>query len=248
MAGSMTGMIVVTCEHASNQIPAAWQHLFAGAADPLRSHWGWDLGARELAAELAACFSAPLLAGTVSRLLVDLNRSLDNPDLWSQYSRGLEDGQKQVLVRGFWQPFRGATADAVARAVHTCGACVHLSVHSFTPVWNGLRRETDIGLLYDPARAREEAVVEALRERLCAHLPDLAIRRNDPYEGIADGHTTALRRVFPDAAYAGIELEISQAWVEDASRWARLRQQILAALKEGDWLRAGTHSTHSYGS
>lgn len=226
----MAGMIVVTCEHASHHIPAAWEHLFAGAANMLLSHWGWDPGARELAAELAAAWSAPLYEGHASRLLIDLNRSLENPEIWSQYSRVLDAPQKSALVDGIWQPFRRAAADAVAKAVHARGSCLHISVHSFTPVWNGVRRETDIGLLYDPARRWEEAVVDALRQRLVAHLPELVIRLNDPYEGISDGHTTALRRQYPDAAYAGIEWEVNQAWVADPSRWTALRHRILAAI------------------
>ena len=69
--------LVVTCEHGGNRIPAPYRDLFHAHDALLDSHLGYDLGALNLARALAKAFAAPLVASTVSRLLVDLNRSID---------------------------------------------------------------------------------------------------------------------------------------------------------------------------
>jgi predicted N-formylglutamate amidohydrolase len=110
---------------------------------------------------------------------------------------------------------------------------VHLAVHSFTPVWDGVPRPVDIGLLYDPGRASERALAQALERALRARLPALRVRRNQPYRGVSDGLPTALRRTRSPAAYAGLELEVSQALVADAGAWPATCRTLAAAAAEG---------------
>lgn len=81
-------------------------------------------------------------------------------------------------------------------------------------------------MLYDPSRPRERWLATTWAEALAIALPDRVVRRNSPYRGAADGMTTALRRLFPDAQYSGVEIEVNQrhlgthgsfpAWVADA--------------------------------
>src|SRR3954454_24119921 len=70
---------LVTCEHGGNRIPARYRPLFAGAEALLESHRGYDPGALQLGREIAAALDAPLVSANVSRLLVDLNRSIGHP-------------------------------------------------------------------------------------------------------------------------------------------------------------------------
>jgi predicted N-formylglutamate amidohydrolase len=82
----------------------------------------------------------------------------------------------------------------------------------------------DVGLLYDPARARERATAIAWQHELRERHPELRIRRNAPYRGTADGLTTALRRERSVRRYAGIEIELNQRIVA-----TRAGQRALAA-------------------
>jgi len=110
---------------------------------------------------------------------------------------------------------------------------IHVSSHSFTPVLDGVVRDADVGLLYDPARKAEAAFVLRWKTALESHAPDWRIRRNYPYTGTNDGLTTYLRTRFPDHLYAGIELEINQKHVlEDRRAWTMTRAVILRALAE----------------
>ena len=77
----------MTCEHGGNRIPAAYGDLFHGWQARLSSHRGYDSGALVMARDLAAVLQAPLVGSTVSRMLVDLNRSLSSPQAWSDATR-----------------------------------------------------------------------------------------------------------------------------------------------------------------
>jgi predicted N-formylglutamate amidohydrolase len=218
--------LLVTCEHGANEVPAAYRALFRGRAAELASHRGWDPGTLALARALAERLDAPLVSATVTRLLVDLNRSSHNPRAFSSVTRALPRAERLALLERFHAPHWQATRAEVARGIAGEGRVLHLGVHSFTPVLDGTARKADIALLYDPARPRERALAADWLRALRVAEPTRVVRRNDPYPGSADGLTTALRREYPAARYLGIEIEVNQrhvgrgerfgAWVVDA--------------------------------
>ncbi len=215
----MTTAILVTCEHGGNRIPARWRPLFEGAEDVLASHRGWDAGALPLARALAHRLRAPLLASTITRLLVDLNRSSHNPRVFSDWTRGLGREERSELLRRWHAPHRAAVESEIAARVEQGLRVVHLAIHTFAPSLNGVTRRADLALLYDPKRRVERALCAAWVEALRGHLSQLVVRRNDPYRGAADGLTTWLRRRDPAAAYLGIEIEVSQRLLGRAGRF-----------------------------
>jgi predicted N-formylglutamate amidohydrolase len=91
---------------------------------------------------------------------------------------------------------------------------LHLSVHTFTPVLNGIERNVDIGLLFDPARKNEVKICDAIRDSIEKTSPFFRIEFNEPYKGIDDGFTTHLRTLFHDSAYMGVEIEVNQKLIE----------------------------------
>jgi predicted N-formylglutamate amidohydrolase len=223
---------LVTCEHGGHRIPPAWRSLFAGHESALASHRGWDPGALAMARTLAHGLGARLHYATVSRLLVDLNRSPGHPRLFSEFTRPLPAPRRQVLLARHYRPYRTRVERAVAAAVAAGGRVVHVSSHSFTPVLDGRVRDCDLGLLYDPRRPGESALCHAWQTALQGGAPPLRVRRNHPYRGAADGLTAWLRRHYPADAYLGIELEINQKLVAPGrASWGQLRHRILAALR-----------------
>jgi len=159
---------------------------------------------------LARALDAPLRAATVTRLLVDLNRSPGNPRVFSEWTRGLRREERRELLARWHTPHRAAADADVAGALARSARVLHLAVHTFTPTLNGVARRADVALLYDPARRRERTLTSAWGTALGELLPDLSVRRNDPYRGATDGLTTWLRRRYPPAAYLGIEVEVNQ--------------------------------------
>lgn len=205
--------VVVSCEHGGHQVPEAWTPLFRGAADVLRSHRGWDPGSLALARTLARRLGAPLHQATVSRLVVDLNRSPGHPRVFSEYTRALAPADRRRLLETLHAPYRAAVRGRVTEALAGGGVVLHLSIHSFTPVFEGRERRTDLSLLYDPTRRGERALAAAWVEGLRRRLPGRSVRRNHPYRGVSDGLTTWLRRETGAEGYMGIEVEVSQRWL-----------------------------------
>lgn len=224
--------LVLSCEHASHALPAALRPRFDGAGAVLTSHRAWDSGALDLARDLSRATGAPLFAGRWNRLVVDLNRSEDHPRVFSEFIRDLDHAAREGLLARVHRPHRARVAGAVAAGIARRDRAVHLGCHSFTPVLDGRRRDMDIGLLHDPRRAFERRLSEQIRARLAARAPELRVAFNRPYRGTSDGLTTTLRRRFGARAYAGIELEVNQARLTPARRWATLRRMLVEELTD----------------
>ena len=210
---------VVSCEHGGNRVPAGYRELFRGHEALLETHRGWDPGTAPLARDLGRAFGVEPIIADVTRLLVDLNRSAHHSRVFSELTRALPAEERRALLARHHEPHRARVADAVAAAGRPGSVVVHLGVHSFTPVLDGVERRTDLALLYDPARLRERALAERWCAGLRARLPDSRVRRNHPYRGRSDGLTTTLRRRFAPDRYVGIEIEVSQGLLEDEGRF-----------------------------
>lgn len=223
--------LIITCEHGGNRIPKPYQAYFDGYQDLLDSHRGFDPGALVMAKSLAKAFSAPLVVSTVSRLLVDLNRSIGHPDLHFSTIQNASANLRQQIKQHYYQPYRTQVEGLVRQMLTDHRQVIHLSSHSFTPELYGRQRNADISLLYDPSRPGEVAFCECWKSALKTCAPELKVRRNYPYTGKADGQTRWFRRQLPADSYLGIELEINQKYILNADRhWSVLRKQVVESL------------------
>ena len=233
-ANAINDYLVVTCEHGGNRIPPPYRYLFTSDEHRtlLESHRGFDAGALVVARAMAKELAAPLVSSTVSRLLVDLNRSLNHRTLHAPHLRNAPEAVRRRIVDRYYRPYR-SKAESLMRAGLDQGCrVVHISCHSFTPELDGDIRNADIGLLYHPARPGEVEFCESWQASLKACAPELKVRRNYPYEGRNDGFTAYLRRRYSAFEYVGIELEINQKLVlKSAPRWSKLRASIIASLR-----------------
>jgi predicted N-formylglutamate amidohydrolase len=223
--------MILTCEHAVGTVPEEYTELFAGAPHVLETHRGHDIGARSVCRCLEDLAEAAFYGGC-SRLLIDLNRSLHHPRLFSAFSNDLSRDEKERIVADWYRPFRQAVRQSIKENQGRYGEVLHLSVHSFTPVLGDAVRTNDIGILYNPGRRREKELARRLAAALLLLNPQLKIRMNSPYRGVADGHTTALRRSFAETTYLGIELEINQRLLEDERGRATVGRLLFLALPE----------------
>ena len=219
---------VITCEHAGNDVPERFVRYFSAAAEQLRSHLGWDPGAREIGAFLSQQLKAPFYKCESTRLLVEPNRSLNSESLFSKYVQQLTNAEREEVLNQYYFPHRSAVEDWVRLSPKPI---LHISVHSFTPVFNDVVRDVDIGLLFDPNRKEESRFCEAWLERLEDAVPNLQCRFNEPYKGTDDGFTTYLRTKFPDEEYMGIEIEVNQRFVGTADM-DRVMSALLSSLEK----------------
>ena len=223
--------IIISCEHGGNHVPSEYRVLFRGKQSILQSHHGQDRGALELAKALAAKIKAPLFFSETTRLLVDLNRSLQHRHLFSEFTRNCDAELKTEILARHYHPYREKLENAIRKLLSEKSIVIHLSLHSFTPRLGKELRRADIGLLYDPQRTSERVLCRNLQTGLRMTLAGLIVRRNYPYRGTADGLTTYLRKRYGQGQYLGIEIEINQKLVHpDHGRWKQMQKQIISAV------------------
>jgi predicted N-formylglutamate amidohydrolase len=225
--------IIVSCEHAKNTIPKPYARYFRNASSVLSSHRGYDIGALFVAKHLASALNAPLFITEVSRLLVDCNRSIHNPKIFSEYTKVVSEKEKLKIINRYYRPYRKRVEEAIQNALSLGKKVLHLSIHTFTPRL-GLRfRDFDIGVLYDPDRYNEaifsryflhalraysyeeESIFAKIKRVLtvCTGKTHHHALANKPYKGTADGLTSYLRRQF-FRDYLGIEIEVNQIYFD----------------------------------
>ncbi len=218
--------VIVTCEHGGNKIPPKYQYLFNDNISILQTHKAYDPGALELAKTISKgknYFSF----SEISRLLIELNRSINSANLFSQFSKNLNQDKKEELLNKYYFPFRNKVENLIEELVKKGEESVHISVHTFTPVLNSQIRNADIGLLYDPKISRERDFAILFKKELLSKDEHLKIRFNYPYLGISDGFTSYLRKKFSQKYYIGIELEINQKFVlNNNAKWEILKENL----------------------
>ncbi|MEW4563942.1 N-formylglutamate amidohydrolase [Bremerella sp. JC770] len=234
MNASSTSTNLFTCEHGGNRIPRKYAARFVQQEELLQSHRGWDLGALRTGTYFHQQVASQLFASRTSRLLIDLNRSESHPSLFSKLVSPPGDSERKELLETYYRPWRQEVSDWIAGQVRQKKFVWHLSFHSFTPVLDGEVRTAEIGLLYDPRRTPERTVCDFWRTGIRETLPGLRVRMNYPYRGVADGHTTALRKRFSEDQYAGIELEVNQQLYQQSGRQI---MRMIAGLCQS-WNRA----------
>ena len=232
-----TPALMITCEHASNALPDFVLRTFReynildarrlgkessdrfGIPDEiLASHRGYDIGAYNVFSNLVKRLKPDFnCASLYSRLVIDMNRSATSKKLLSEFTVKLPEHVKAHVLK-IWQKYREKIDKFVSSKIppnmrdnqkQKPVKIIHLGIHSFTPVLNGVERDADVGILYDPNRPAEASLAERLIKSIHEFHPRLRIRRNFPYLGKSDGLTTTLRQKF-GTAYVGLEIEINQ--------------------------------------
>lgn len=187
--------VVLVCEHAGKVVPQALGDMGL-SGDDLNRHIAWDIGAEAVARRLSEALDAPLLLQRYSRLAYDCNRPPESPDAMpvkSETTRvpgneGLSPEARLARIRGIYRPFHDAVTELLdRRAAHNVASLI-VTMHSFTPIYRGIRRHLDLGVLHDRDTRLADLVLG-----LAGRMKDIVVRRNEPY-GPQDGvcHTLNL--------------------------------------------------------
>ena len=201
--------VVLTCEHAAYSLPDRYGTLGL-AADDLRRHIGWDIGAWAVVRALLQHVDSAAVSSAYSRLLIDCNRAPSDHDLILPESdgtpvpgnRGLTDAERQRRIREFYDPYHAAV-DRIVRDRADASRLL-LSVHSFTSTLDGKERPFDVGVLFDD----HEDLAHEFGQRL-AHT-GYRVRDNEPYSGYA-GLIFSARRHGRRHGLPYLEIEMNNA-------------------------------------
>jgi predicted N-formylglutamate amidohydrolase len=211
---------ILTCEHGGNEIPEEYEYLFNKTPEVLKTHRGLDIGALVLFEKLKAIKADSSHFSTTSRLLVELNRSRNHKSLFSEYTKPLQKIVRRHILTKYYTPYRNTVYAQIYKWVSKGNRVVHISVHTFTPIFEGKERKVDIGLLFDPKKKAEKEFCAGWKSEMKALNSNFTVKFNEPYLGKSDGFTTFLRKEFDDSSYAGIELEVNQKfYIGNGHQW-----------------------------
>lgn len=224
------GRWLVTCDHASNRVPAdvCGGDLGVSGQDMAR-HIAWDVGARGLAEALGAALDSPVIVSDFSRLVLDPNRGEEDPTLVMQiYDGTIVPGNARVAAAEverrlamLYRPYHGALARLAARR----GDTVIVAVHSFTPALRGRpARPWHVGVLYSHLDARlSRPLIAALREDA-----NLCVGDNEPYDGHLPGDSIDMHALQPGRHNTLIE--VRSDLIEGAAGQRAWGQRLAAPL------------------
>ncbi|WP_435138311.1 N-formylglutamate amidohydrolase [Pseudopelagicola sp. nBUS_19] len=231
---------IVVCEHASNHIPASFAAL--GLSQEARvSHVAWDPGAMDVSTRLAKKLDANLIASAVSRLIYDCNRPPFAKDAMPERSeifdvpgnKNLTQGDRDARTEIFYCPFKSALKFAIDRVASP----ILITVHTFTPIYNGIARSVEIGILHDSDARLADAMLQ-----VAATHTDFNVQRNAPYgpehgvthtlkqHAIKDGHLNVMLEIRNDLVETPEQqdamVNLLSAWINDACKNIEAKESV----------------------
>ena len=226
------GKVLLVGDHASNTLPKMLGNLGLDDA-ALEQHIAYDIGTRKLLHHLSQHLDAPAVLAGYSRLVVDLNRSLEDESLMPEVSdntiiegnQNMSPEHRNQRIHNFYTPYRKAI-DAMLHGFREKEIVpAFIAIHSFTPQMAGFARPWHVGVLWD----KDPRIPVPLMDNLRAHPDRFNIGDNEPYSGkhpadyTIDHHAEA-------AGIPHVSIEIRQDLVNTeagAERWATILADAL---------------------
>tara|TARA_A100000171_G_scaffold43723_1_gene45959 strand:+ start:237 stop:1025 length:789 start_codon:yes stop_codon:yes gene_type:complete len=242
--------ILLLCDHASNAVPDGYGTLGLPATE-FHRHIAYDIGTAPLVRDVSRRLCCPALLGTSSRLLIDLNRGVDDPTIVMKLSDGSiipgnadvdlyrNEPEFQRRVALFHQPYHDAVAAQIARVRALGRVPVIVSVHSFTPSWRGVARPWEVGVLWD----LDDRLARPMMAAFDAE--GFVVGDNLPYIGFLKNDT--LYRHGTAQGLPHVLLEIRQDLIDTEAKqqvWAARLEKMLPLLVA----REGVQEVRFFGS
>lgn len=176
---------------------------------------------------LARRLDAPLFMQRYSRLVCDCNRRTDVPSFAPAVSESTvipanQDLSPEEIERradAIWRPFHEAVTAALDARDAAGKPTLLVTMHSFTPVFKGVSRPWQIGVLFHRDRHLAPAIVRYLQENT-----DFTVGVNEPYS-VGDETDYAIPVHGEKRGYPCVEFEIRNDLTEGngaVEGWAEL--------------------------
>lgn len=176
--------VLLVCDHASNRFPKSLGTMGLDYLDRL-SHITVDIGSRATTESLARQLNTTAILCQYSRLIVDCNRNLSDNSAYLDKSDGvdipgnqnLNDNEKEIRESEIYWPYHNAIDTQISRLKRQKVSPIIISIHSFTPVFNGNKREWEVGVLWDKDPTTARIFINKLTEA------GFLVGDNKPYSG-----------------------------------------------------------------
>ena len=216
-----TGMLCVA-DHASNYVPDGIELGIDRSL--LDKHVALDIGVEGLADRLSRRHQIPAHIARVSRLVVDLHRSEDDPSVVPTESDGhLIAGNIGADIEGRLSRFHRPYHDALGAFIGEVKPRLILALHSFTPSLESRdeQRPWEVGLLYNQDDRAARHAIRLFGEQ------GLSVGDNEPYSGKQLNATMDRHAEANGIPYLTIEVRQDQIATEAGqARWAMMIADI----------------------
>ena len=175
-----SNQILIIADHASNYLPKENNNLGLASAF-LNQHIAFDIGVKELSSDLSNRLKCKVIQGKYSRLLIDLNRDLNDPTVIPEIvdgkiipgNIGLSKSELRLRVKKIYNKYH----HEINRTIKNKKVKVILSLHSFNPIFKNKRRLLEFGILSNEDKNLSSIIIEQLK------LQKLNVGDNKPYRG-----------------------------------------------------------------
>jgi predicted N-formylglutamate amidohydrolase len=230
-----SSVYVIAVDHASRRIPRCLGRLGLSEVD-LDRHIAWDIGALAIAEGVSDALDAPLVAQNYSRLVIDCNRSTDEPTsipVVSEFTPipgnvDLPDEQVAARRNEIFEPYHVHLRGLLDERARSGQRTILIVQHSMTNVFMGARREMHAAVLYDRDRRFAGCLLDALRAQ-----PGLIVGDNEPYSGkqrigFTSPHHGEMRGI------PHVEVEVRQDLISSSVGQAEWIQRMTTALQAAE--------------
>lgn len=229
--GEGASPFLIVCEHASNFIPASLGTLGLPAGDLIR-HIAWDPGALPVSRGLSRALDATLVFSRVSRLVIDCNRPVDAADLIPEVSettvipgnRNLSAAQRAERIALSHAPFHAALDRLIEDRLRRGQETAIVTVHSFTPVYKGVVRPWQVGIIHDEDDRLAAPMIARLQTA-----GGLTVGVNEPYSPADRVYYTLEQHARPRGLACAM-IEIRNDEIADETGQARWVDRLAAIL------------------
>ena len=218
--------ILVVCDHAGSAVPMSLQSQIPPPHE-MRRHIALDVGAKPLAQNIAKQLGSTLVMQNYSRLVIDMNRPHDSPELCPAvsdtttipFNQNLTDKDKAIRIEEIFNVYHGAISKILDHRKHQTTAL--LAVHSFTPQLKG---QPPRSWHVDVISRQSHRIAERVQHSLQQECPDLKVGLNAVF-AVTDQSDYTLRTHAESRSLPGISVEVRNDLLStnsEINRWTEL--------------------------
>lgn len=224
-----------TCDHYGRLVPRALGQLGLPEEELVR-HIAWDIGIAGVATSLARALNAHLIAQRYSRLVIDCNRPWQAPSSIPMISEattipgneGLTREATEARRHGIFAPYHQRIETVLNQRLKDGRPTILVSLHSFTPIYAGIKRPWHVGTLYHRDTRMPPLLLQLLRKE-----GDLVVGDNEPY-AVSDATDYTIPVHGETRGLMNTGIEIRQDLITEPSgqeQWAERLARILTEIE-----------------
>jgi predicted N-formylglutamate amidohydrolase len=226
---------VLAADHAGRLIPRALGDLGLDEVERGR-HIAWDIGIAGVTERMATLMDCAAVLQTYSRLVIDCNRAPGHPTSIPAISEltpipgneGVSDDARVARKVAIFDPYHAAIGGLLDARKAAGRRTILVAMHSFTPVFKGLARKVEVGVLYHHETRLSRIMLDLLRAE-----GDIVVGANEPY-AITDDSDYTVPVHGEGRGLEHVEIEIRQDLIADTAGQAAWAERMTRLLRTAD--------------